>query len=44
MGYCRKGGFGEESDEFSLGHVEIKGPIGRVDIQNVYLPIEYRQG
>lgn len=34
MWYCRKGGFGEGGDEFSLGHVEIKGHVGGADIQN----------
>ena len=29
MGYCRKGGFGEEGDEFSFGYAEIEGPISQ---------------
>lgn len=35
MGYCRKGGFGEGGDEFSLGHVEIKACIGGAATQNI---------
>lgn len=35
VGYCRKGGFGEEGDVFSFGYAEIEGPTGRADIKNI---------
>ena len=35
VGYCRKGGFGEEGDVFSFGYAEIGGPTGRADIKSI---------
>lgn len=35
VGYCRKGGFGEEGDVFSFGYAEIEGPTGRADIKSI---------